>query len=51
MASKITRLVLLGLLFVEGGVSSEKLDLIREDTQSGTSAACLTVVCVAALDD
>jgi len=46
MASKITRLVPLGLLFVAG--PSETLGLIRKDTQS---AACWTVVSVAALDD
>jgi hypothetical protein len=49
MAIKITRLVPLGLLFVGG--PSVKLGLIREDTQSGTSAACLTVASVATLDD
>jgi len=51
MASRITRLVPLGLLFVGGGGPFEKLGLIREDKQTGTSAACFTVARVAALDD
>ena len=50
MASRITRLGLLGLLLVGGGGPSEKPGLISKYTQSGISVACLAVTRVAALD-